>query len=617
EIPEYRMLNDLQNYFIASNTTFWTLYYEYKPYTEPSSWFPPFKAQAMIAGSQHFMTFDRRFFEFEGSCSYLLAQDFVDRNFSLVISYDRNNKAHMYELALIIGREVVLVNVFEDSVKLQSEGIRQLPVAVDDTYIYQEAQILTIESAKGFIIQCNLKFDVCTITLDGWYFGKTAGLFGTMDNEPSTDFYTSTKTIDNDLGRFVRSWAIESQKCTTSKNLALVEPSTDSDLFSLCESFFKTKASQFSPCFAVVDPAPFMRMCLNSRDADKNEPCTIAVAYMQICLMENTPLRIPDDCVKCQLVDGQELVEGDFHQLDGNDVPQSTDVVFIIEAKDCNKNIKNNRNLDSLASLLSKELADLKILSNRYAVVVFGGSGVFDEPRSIVVNNNVFTGPQLLSHYFENIPVGNGSSDVFEAIRYSARLLFRPGVSKTFILLPCTNCDPLDYTVLHHVLLENDITLHILMNDEFKFEKDRVNKIFYGMDATTAFTKKDFKVLTGSTELRRQVKVPKAMLGYCTPLALETNGTIFTAKKLESDKRNGVKKFASVFAKRVAKSAKPSPCQKCECTADNNGMSYMECFPCEYPVPMFIEYGFSDDATSKYSSDDDYDGVHYEDSEEE
>ena len=71
------------------------------------------------------------------------------------------------------------------------------------------------------------------------------------------------------------------------------------------------------------------------------------------------------------------------------------------------------------------------------------------------------------------------------------------------------------------------------------------------------------------------------------------SGTVFTAKKLESDKKNGVKKFATVFAKRVAQSAMPCPCQTCECTADNNGMSYMECFPCEYPtLPLQWEVSF-------------------------
>ena len=71
-------------------------------------------AEAMIAGSKHYMTFDRKFFEFQGSCSYLLAQDFVDKNFSLVITYGSEDKQNTHELALIIGRHVVRVNVFED-----------------------------------------------------------------------------------------------------------------------------------------------------------------------------------------------------------------------------------------------------------------------------------------------------------------------------------------------------------------------------------------------------------------------------------------------------------------------------------------------------------------------
>ena len=74
----------------------------------------PVSAEAMIAGSQHYMTFDRKYFEFQGNCSYLLAQDFVDKNFSLVITYSSKDKQNTHELALIIGKHVVRVNVFED-----------------------------------------------------------------------------------------------------------------------------------------------------------------------------------------------------------------------------------------------------------------------------------------------------------------------------------------------------------------------------------------------------------------------------------------------------------------------------------------------------------------------
>lgn len=92
--------------------------------------------------------------------------------------------------------------------------------------------------------------------VSGWYFGKTAGIFGTMDNEPSTDFLTSGKTIESDLGRFVRSWALEPQKCAPSENFTLdLQP--DPALLNLCETFFKSKTSHFSCCFPVVSVHKF------------------------------------------------------------------------------------------------------------------------------------------------------------------------------------------------------------------------------------------------------------------------------------------------------------------------------------------------------------------------
>lgn len=70
-------------------------------------------------------------------------------------------------------------------------------------------------------------------------------------------------------------------------------------------------------------------------------------------------------CFRCQLVNGTALLEGDFCHMENNDIPQSTDIVFIIEAKDCNRNIKDRRNMDALTSILLKELTDQKIVSNR------------------------------------------------------------------------------------------------------------------------------------------------------------------------------------------------------------------------------------------------------------
>lgn len=127
------------------------------------------------------------------------------------------------------------------------------------------------------------------------------------------------------------------------------------------------------------------------------------------------------------------------------------------------------------------------------------------------------------------------------------------------------------------------------MDGDFQFDKEKINKIFYGLDATRSYTKKDARMLVGDVDLRRQVKLSKDALGYCTPLSLETNGTIFSGNKLRYESAAN-KKFASVFAKRVALTAMPSQCQFCECTADNNGVTQMECIPCIYPTPVHVDY---------------------------
>lgn len=90
----------------------------------------------------------------------------------------------------------------------------------------------------------------------------------------------------------------------------------------------------------------------------------------------------------------------------------------------------------------------LLLFSSRYAVIAFGGEPPFDEPYSIVYKNEIFTDYNNVRHYFDHIKTGNGnSSDISRALKVASDLVFRPGVSKTFILLPCTNCNASDMRV--------------------------------------------------------------------------------------------------------------------------------------------------------------------------
>ncbi|XP_024879673.1 uncharacterized protein LOC112459670 [Temnothorax curvispinosus] len=600
EIPEIRAISDIRTYFVTSNTTFWSLYYQYKPYSELSNWLPPFKAQAMIIGSQHYITFDGRYFDFAGNCTYLLAKDFVRDTFAVLVKYDQQAEEITHKIIVLIGSNAIELDLFNDTMKLISQKSTditsnlQLPIELDnDTYVYQVENVVMVERKHNqFRLECNLKFNLCTLELSGWYYGKTAGLLGTMSNEQFDDILGSNKLFLKDTGSFAHSWSI-GENCADSTNHAGKVQQQDDMVATFCDELFVNKSSEFGVCFGVIDPAEYAEMCLNS--LTEAEVCTVAVSYMQMCLFRDTYLRIPDRCTTCTMMDGSQVAEGRFKRLEGDRVPRSADVVFIVEAKSCNRDVKMNSSMELLITQLSKELNDQDLTGNRWSLVVFGGDGVHDKPRSIILDGQIFTkNVARFIDYFDHVPIGSGNQDIFAAIGFASRLVFRAGVSKSFILMPCSHCEPenqtLEYSVLHQVLLEHDITLHILMDGDFEFEKEKISKIFYGLDAAKSYTKKDSRVLVGDVDLRRQVKLAKTVLGYCTPLSLETNGTIFSGDKLRLDKSASIKKFASVFSKRIALTAEPTKCQFCECTADNNGVTQMECMPCIYPTPVHVDY---------------------------
>lgn len=68
-----------------------------------------FAGRAMLIGSKHFLTFDQKYYNFEGSCTYLLANDFDDHNFTMLISYDKTTKND--ELIILLDKTVVRLNL--------------------------------------------------------------------------------------------------------------------------------------------------------------------------------------------------------------------------------------------------------------------------------------------------------------------------------------------------------------------------------------------------------------------------------------------------------------------------------------------------------------------------
>jgi hypothetical protein len=196
-----------------------------------------------------------------------------------------------------------LIDNFQ-KIKIGSNPTTSLPIAFGDVVINLDANVVSIESRKGFLLKCNLDFDVCSLDVSGWYFGKLAGILGTMNNEIHDDFSTSTNEIVQDNIEMVNSWKLKD--CEETKSVAPLPPLND-ELIALCDSFFKRKTSYFTTCFDTIEPFSFYQICLSLSSSEKYKSsikemkkgaCTAAISYIEACDSRKIPLRVPDVCIQ-------------------------------------------------------------------------------------------------------------------------------------------------------------------------------------------------------------------------------------------------------------------------------------------------------------------------------
>lgn len=166
---------------------------------------------------------------------------------------------------------------------------------------------------------------------------------------------------------------------------------------------------------------------------------------------------------------------------------------------------------------------------------------------------------------------GGQGGDVQEALQFAARLSFRPGVVKTFVLVTCNaSLSSSDYGDAMTMLTEQGIILHL------------VTPLRLRGGGAFGFTKTN--VIRGSgldqdPSLRRALKSPKELL---TTLVQEVNGSVFDLEKLVQRQRQ-VKRASTAFSKVVADLSQPLACQVCDCLSGEDGRGRLMCHKCILP----------------------------------
>ena len=219
-------------------------------------------------------------------------------------------------------------------------------------------------------------------------------------------------------------------------------------------------------------------MCLNDLAGLENSArkelgvCTAAAAYVNECRLAGLDVFVPPQCVRCQLENGMAIGSGDIKTFN-NDAPRSADVVFVVDYKAC----LNETRLSNLPVAIEAALKQNNISQNRFAVIGYGGKGVFLKPHIRTTENQIWSSGKSVQTALEGLPIVNNDvpGDVFAALNYAVNLPYRAGVSKQIVVLSCGNdCKANSYADALTLLIENDIKLHLLQPSELAV-KGRTN----------------------------------------------------------------------------------------------------------------------------------------------
>lgn len=173
---------------------------------------------------------------------------------------------------------------------------------------------------------------------------------------------------------------------------------------------------------------------------------------------------------------------------------------------------------------------------------------------------------------------GGEQGDVFNALQFAARLKYRPGVVKNFLLLRCDTSQALTsraYGDSMTMLMEQSITLHLITPMNLRFKGHKLSSKIYGFTKDAVITPSEL-----SRDLRRQLKDPK---DHLSTLAQESGGSVLDLERLASSKRLTAKKASTMFSLAFAQLSRPLDCQVCDCLSDADGQGIFMCHRCVLP----------------------------------
>lgn len=272
------------------------LIYLYRPYGfDPAEAIPPFKLHGELSDGAHIFTFDGRHMTFPGKCSYILARDFAEGNFSIVANL-ANGKLSSISLTDKSG----YAEISNDGLLKVGGKASEYPYHKDTLHAWRNYYTVSLLTKYGAAVECSADLKTCHVTVSGFYSGKLRGLLGNGNNEPYDDYLLPNGKITESTSELGNAYRTR-QDCEAVTATGDEHPKSHSNEF--CSQYF-SRDSSLLLCYMFVNPTNYREACEHATHgaAEAQEAaCTIVSTYVSRCRQELIPVTIPKACSRCTI----------------------------------------------------------------------------------------------------------------------------------------------------------------------------------------------------------------------------------------------------------------------------------------------------------------------------
>lgn len=569
--------------------------FDYRPYAfNPIHFLPPFEKHAQLIDGRHAFTFAGSHFTFGGaaSCNYVLAQDVVNHNFTIVAKLASTGRL---ESITLLDKTNSLELQADTGIVLLNDAKTALPLNHGDINAWRDYHTISLLTTYGAAIHCTVDLRVCSFTVNGFYHGKLRGLFGAANTEPAQDL----KTLD---GKTATDSAALGKAFALGANCPAGTPHDDSvhsaATATKCINYFDGSDKNLALAFPFIPPRIYRKACEHavaeaSTPAEKDAAaCVVARGYVFGAREQNIWIRLPDDCVKCN--DGHAINQ-EFKSVSPQ---QKADVVVVVDT--ATKNVADLVNpilVQLRADLKARDITDSHIIVIGYnkeriftRLFTNAATGSTDHSAELRIADGgpahpkpIHTGHasidarlERLSELMHDMRKYLVVSSDANAFREALAFPFRAGAAKAIVAFRSDEIGddegPIKWlgVAAHHTWAEmSGISMHLI---------GPVSELQGSADVKgtpVAFNSKQFLTYDSIKKNRQVTGVPYSKtnaISYNLDLGIETTiesgGYVFDLNAYQTAKTAGdKKKFIGVVAGALAEHlARTEVTAECECT---------------------------------------------------